>query len=66
MPAYAAAATPALTPGHDLERDLGVAQRERLLAAAPEHERVTALQSHDRLARLGAGEDQRLGLLLGN
>ncbi len=31
----------------DLERDPGLPQRERLLAAAAEHERVPALQPHD-------------------
>ena len=35
--------------GHDLEGDAGGAQRQRLLAAAAEHERVAALQAHDRL-----------------
>ena len=33
--------------GHDLERDAGLAQHERLLAAAAEHERVAALEAHD-------------------
>ena len=33
-------------PGHDLERDPGRAARLRLLAAAPEDERVAALQAH--------------------
>ena len=47
MPAYAGAATPAVTPGHHLERDAGIRQRLRLLAAAAEHERVAALQPHD-------------------
>ena len=52
--------------GHDLERDARRAQRERLLAAAAEHERVAALQAHDAPARPGALEHQRLGLLLGH
>ena len=37
-------------PGHDLEVDPGLAQPQRLLAAAAEHERVAALQPHDPLA----------------
>ena len=37
--------------GHDLELDPGLAQPQRLLAAAAEHERVAALQPHHALAR---------------
>ena len=37
-------------PGHDLERDAGGGERLGLLAAPPEHERVAALQPHDRAA----------------
>jgi len=33
--------------GHDLERDAGLVQDERLLSAAAEHERVAALQAHN-------------------
>ena len=36
---------------HDLERDPGGGQRLGLLAAAPEHERVAALEADDALAR---------------
>ena len=36
-------------PGHHLEGDVGIDQRLGLLAAAPEHERVTALEPHDDL-----------------
>ena len=50
--------------GHDLEGDSGFAQRESLLAAAAEHERVAALQAHDRLARPRAIDHQGLRLLL--
>ena len=35
----------------DLVRDPGLAQHERLLAAAPEHERVAALEAHDASGR---------------
>ena len=50
--------------GHDLEGDALRPQRECLLAAASEDERVAALQPHDALAFLGAAHHQRLGLLL--
>jgi hypothetical protein len=33
--------------GDELERDAGVGERERLLAAPSEHERVAPLQAHD-------------------
>src|SRR5436190_3405285 len=36
-------------PGHDLELHPGFGERQRLLAAASEHQRVTALQPHDTL-----------------
>ena len=52
--------------GGDLERDTCLAQRQRLLAAAPEHERVAALQPHDAQPGPRASEHQRLGLLLRN
>ena len=38
---------------HDLERHAGGAQRERLLAAAAEDERVAALEPHDAFAAAG-------------
>ena len=47
IPADAGTADSADTPGHDLERHAGVGQRERLLAAAAEDERVAALEAHD-------------------
>ena len=50
--------------GHDLKRDPGGAQGERLLATASEHERIAALQPHDRVARLRALDHQRFGLIL--
>ena len=46
-------------PGHDLERDAGLGQGEGLLAAAPEHERVAALQPHDAGGRPGQVDEQR-------
>ena len=36
-----------VTPGHDVERDAGALEREHLLAAAAEDERIAALQPHD-------------------
>ena len=37
--------------GHDLTLDAGLAQREHLLAAAAEHERIAALEPHDEVPR---------------
>ena len=51
MPAYAGAATPAVTPGTTSNATPAAAQRLGLLAAAAEHERVASLQAHDRRAR---------------
>ncbi len=39
--------------GHHFERDAGVDQRQGLLAAAAEHERVAALEPHHLEARRG-------------
>ena len=50
MPASAGAASAELDARHDLERDAGGDQRQRLFPAAAEHERVAALQPHDALA----------------
>ena len=52
MPAYAGAATPAVTPGTTSNGIPAARQRLGLLAAAAEHERVAALQSDDRLPRV--------------
>ena len=52
IPAAAGAAIAELvTPGNDLERHARASARERLLAAAAEHERVAALQPHDDVSR---------------
>ena len=53
-------------PGHDLEIDVSLAQRQRLLAAATEHERVAALQAHHLAPGAGALDHQRLRVLLGH
>ena len=53
MPAYAAAPIALVMPGHDLERHAGGGERLGLLAAAPEHERVAALEPHDASRRSG-------------
>ena len=45
--------------GHDLVVAAGGAQRLRLLAAAPEDERVAALQAHDRAPGAGVLDEQR-------
>ena len=50
--------------GDDLERDPRRPQRERLLAAAAEDERVAALQPHDGPPGAGVLEHQLLGPLL--
>ena len=46
---------PAVTPRHDTERHAGRRQRQRLLAAPPEHERVAALEAQHAGARLRLG-----------
>ena len=55
---------PGRDAGDDLERDPGLAQHERLLAAAAEHERVAALEAHDALARPRVLDQQPVRLLL--
>ena len=47
IPAEAGTADSADTPGTTSNGDAGLGQRERLLAAAAEDERVAALQPHD-------------------
>ena len=59
IPAAAGTAATDETPGNDLERDAGLHQRERLLAAASEHERVAALEPHDRRPGARAGRAGR-------
>ena len=59
MPASAGAAIAALMPGHDLERHPGGRERQRFLAAAPEHERVAALQPHHAAAAARGANQQR-------
>jgi hypothetical protein len=50
--------------GHDRERYAGALERLGLLAAAPEHERVPALQADDSLARPREVDQQTVDLLL--
>jgi hypothetical protein len=52
--------------GHDLERDAGLGERERLLASAAEHEGIAALEAHDALAALGGADHDAVDLLLGD
>ena len=48
----------------DLERDAGLGERERLLAAAAEHERVAALEPDDVEAGGAVGDEQARHRLL--
>ncbi len=64
MPAYAGAATAERDARHDLERNAGRVQRLRLLAAAPEDERVAALQADDALSGSRLLDRQSLDLAL--
>ena len=52
-------------PRHDLERDTGIAERQRLLATPTEHEGVPGLETHDPLAPTRRADQQTLdrGLL---
>ena len=50
---------------HDLERDAGLVQHQRLLAAAAEHERVAALEPDDRSPGARVLEQQRVRVVLG-
>ena len=52
--------------GHHLERHTGVAERHGLLAAAPEDERVAALQPHHRPVAGGELDEQGVDQLLGH
>ena len=51
---------------HDLERDARLAQQQRLLAAAAEHERVAALEPHHAAAGARVLEQERVRVLLGD
>ena len=53
-------------PRNDLERDAGRRQCLGLLAAAPEDERVAALEPHDTPARLAVLDEERVDLVLGH
>ena len=64
MPAYAGAAIALGDTRHHLEPDARVAARLGLLAAAPEHERVAALQAHHFQPGLAALDQQLVDLLL--
>jgi hypothetical protein len=48
----------------DLEREAGVGERQCLLAAAPEEQRIAALETHD-LAMPSVGDEEVVHLLLG-
>ena len=52
--------------GDDLERNAGFDQRLGLFSAASEHERIAALQPHDRPAALGKRDEQGADQLLGD
>ena len=65
IPAYAAAPIALGDAGHDLERDARRRQRLGFLAAAPEHERIAALQPHDGRAGRAPLHEQRVDLVLG-
>jgi hypothetical protein len=47
-------------PGHDLERDPGLREGQRLLAAPAEHERVAALQAHHEPTGAGVLDQERV------
>ncbi len=51
--------------GDDLAGDAGLGQGERLLAAAPEDERVAALEPHHAAAAAGGADEQRVDRFLG-
>jgi hypothetical protein len=50
--------------GDDLERDAGIGERERLLAAAPEQKRVTALEAYDTGPLAAERDEHRVHLVL--
>src|SRR5439155_14959472 len=49
---------------NDLERHAGIGERERLLPAAAEEERVAALESHDVVSATAERDEQLVDLLL--
>ena len=63
IPAYAGAAIPAVTPGTTSNATRG-GERLRLFAAATEHERIAALESHDALPLARETHEQRVDLVL--
>ena len=65
MPGVCRGADRARDPGHDLEAHARSGQRLGFLAAAPEHERVAALEPHHGRARAAALHEQRVDLVLG-
>ena len=64
MPASAGAAIALVMPGTTSKRTPAAPQRQRLFAAAPEHERVAALQAHDAAAAARRANHQRVDPLL--
>ena len=50
--------------GHHFEGHAGGATRARFFAAAPEHERIAALESHHQVTRARALDQQRVDLVL--
>ena len=64
MPASAGAATALVTPGTMSNGTPAALQRQRLLAAAPEHERVAALQPHDAAAALRGANHHGVDVVL--
>ena len=49
---------------HDLERNTGVRERERLFASTAKHERVAALEANDTLTAAGGSNHQLVDELL--
>ena len=64
MPAAAGHSAERRDAGHDLERDAGRGEREGLLPAAPEDERVAALEADDRAALRAVRDEQRVDRFL--
>ena len=63
-PVYAAIPRGEVTPGHDLERNAGVGQRFGFFAAAPEDERIAALQANDIQTAFAPVDEKRADLFL--
>ena len=64
MPASAGAAIALVMPGTTSKRHAGRSQRERFLAAPPQHERIAALQADDAAPAPGGANHQRVDLVL--